>query len=566
MSQPLSPGRTHGPSKGKTGANAVLFVALSIGALGALNVLSTRSFTRLDMTQDKVYTLSKGSKDLVKNLPDRLNVKLFMSEDLKPPFKQHAQFVRDLLSEYATYSGGKLNVEVIKIGEGDTKHEEEAAKYKVQKSNRGVVSANKFEIGTTFLGIGLDYHGEIESIPEIQQVEGLEFEISGLIKQMTVKKKKVGFASSEGELPLAHAGIQILAEQLKKSGYETTSLELKAAIPADVDALLIVGPKQPMSERGKYVVDQFLMKGKSVAFFVDGQTMSTPRGQMMPGMDMPQISQNNDTGLDDLLGAYGVKVRQDLVLDKQNYIGPVTVGQQVLGINHPVFVVAGPLPQGHQVNQGLKAVVLPYASTVELVGEAKDGKGPVQWATLMESSKESWRPQGPFVFSATQRPRDMTIGTDRGPFILSVAGQGAFKSAFAGKQGVKEDGSKFDGNVSQPGTEPMLTEAKSSARVLVVGDSDFISDQYVNLGLRSGLQLYVANLAFVLNVIDWLAQDEALAQVRNKGMQNRPLDQISEGKVTLIKAANIVGLPLLLLIIGLVRWRFRQSARSAAKL
>lgn len=565
MSQPVSKGSS-GPAKGKTAANAVLFVAMTVGALGALNIVGTRSFTRIDMTQEKVYTLSKGSKDLVKNLPDRLNVKLFMSEDLKPPFKQHAQFVRDLLSEYATYSGGKLNVEVIKIGEGDSKKEEEASKYKVQKSNRGVVSANKFEIGTTFLGIGLDYHGEIESIPTIEQVEGLEFEISGLIKQMTVKKKKVGFASSEGELPLTHPGVQILSEQLKKSGYETTSLELKANIPADVDALLIVGPKQPMSERGKYVVDQFLMKGKSVAFFVDGQTMSTPRGMMMPGMDMPQISQNNDTGLDDLLGAYGVKVRQDLVLDKQNYIGPVTVGQQVLGINHPVFLVAGPLAQTHQINQGLKAVVLPYTSSIELVGDAKNGKGPVEWVKLIESSAESWRPQGPFVFTPTQKARDMTVGPDRGPFLLGAAAQGAFKSAFTGKQIVKEDGTKVDGNVSQPGIEPMLTEAKPSARLVVVGDSDFISDQYVNLGLRSGLQLYVANLAFVLNVIDWLAQDEALAQVRNKGMQSRPLDQISEGKVTLIKAANIVGLPLLLLLIGLVRWRLRQSARSAAKL
>src|SRR4051795_2338117 len=100
----------------------------------------------------------------------------------------------------------------------------------------------------------------------------------------------------------------------------------------------------------------------------------------------------------------------------------------------------------------------------------------------------------------------MTVGPDRGPFLLAMAAQGAFKSAFAGKQIVKEDGTKVDGNVSQPGVEPLLPEAKSSARVVVVGDSDFISDQYVNLGLRSGLQLYVANLAFTLNVIDWLAQ------------------------------------------------------------
>jgi ABC-type uncharacterized transport system involved in gliding motility auxiliary subunit len=553
-------------SKGKTGANAILFVLVTIGALGAANVIGARMFKRLDLTKEHVYTLSQGSKDLVANLPDRLNVKLFMSEDLKPPFKEHAQFVRDLLAEYETYAKGKLKLEVIKIGEGETKKEEEAQKYHVQKSNRGVMSANKFEIGSTFLGVGFDYHGDIQSIPVIDRDDGLEFEISGLIKQMTVKKKKVAFASSEGEPPVGHGGIQIFAEQLKKGGYETTTVELKAMIPADVDALLIVGPKQPMSERGKYVVDQFLMRGKAVAFFVDGQTMQTPRGMQMPGMDMPQIAQNNDTGLDDLLSAYGVKIKQDMVLDMQNYIGPVQVGGQMMGVNHPVFVAAGPLPQNHQINQGLKAVVLPYASTVELVGDAKDGKGGVTFTKVIESSKESWRPSGPFVFVPTQRARDMQMGTDRGPFALGYAASGKFKSAFAGKQAVKEDGSKIDANVSEKGVDPMLSESQGNARLLVIGDSELVSDQYVNIGLRSGLQLYVQNLAYALNAVDWLAQDEALAQVRNKGMQSHPLEQIKEGNVTLIKAANIVGLPLLLLLIGLVRWRIRQSARSSAKL
>mgnify|MGYP006921752663 CR=1 FL=1 len=95
----------------------------------------------------------------------------------------------------------------------------------------------------------------------------------------------------------------------------------------------------------------------------------------------------------------------------------------------PVFLLAGPLPQGHQINQGMKAVVLPYTSSLELVGDSKANKGPVEWSKLIESSAESWRPQGPFVFTPTQKARDMTIGTDRGPFILGVAGQGAAQSA-----------------------------------------------------------------------------------------------------------------------------------------
>lgn len=552
--------------KSQTGFNSVFFVAATVAALGVSNIVGARYFKRFDLTADKVYTLSQGSKDLVKTLPDRLNVKLFMSEDLKPPFKQHAQFVRDLLSEYETYSNGKVKLEIIKIGEGDAKAEEEAQKYKVKKSNRGVVSQSKFEIGTTYLGVGFDYHGEVESIPSIEQDVGLEFEISGLIKQMTVKKKKIAFASSEGELPMTHGGVQFLSEQLKKTGYETTTVELKAMVPADVDALIIAGPKQAFSDRAKYVIDQFLMKGKGVALFVDGQRLEAPRGAGMPGMDLPMIAQSNEgAALDGLLSSYGIKINQDLVLDAQNYVGVVRVDGQAMPANHPVFVAAGPLPQIHQVTQGMQALVLPFASTVELVGDAKDGKGGVVWTKLAETSKKSWKPEGPFVFSPRAR---LTEGSNKGPFALAYAGTGKFKSAFAGKQVVKEDGTLVDGNVSQPGVEPMILESPANARMVVVGDSEFVSDEYVGYGLR-GLQGYLIGLAFAVNAADWLAQDEALSQVRNKGMQNRPLDPDKvnqEGLVGFLKGWNMVGLPILILVVGLLRWRLRSASRRSAKL
>lgn len=561
MSKPLQ--------KSKTALNATLFTVLTVGVLAALNVISAKHFGRVDLTKDKIYTLAAGSRDLVAKLPDRMNVKLYMSEDLKPPFKQHAQFARDLLGEYATYSQGKFNLEVVKIGDGDEarKKEDEAAKCGVQKSNRGVVSANKFEIGATFLGVCFSFGDKTEAIPVIERDEGLEFQISGLIKQMTVKKKKVGFASSEGEMNMAQgSGLQLLSEQLKASGYETINVELKAMVSQDIDALLIVGAKQPFSERAKYVVDQYLMSGKSVAFLVDGQTMQTPRGQMAPGLEMPQIAQNNDTALDDLLGAYGVKIRQDMVLDKRNFPGLVSVGQQMYLMNHPVFLKVTPLPQVHPVNENMPGALLSYASSIELVGDAKDGKGPVEFVKLLQSSNQSWRPSGPFVFMPGPNQAPLEPSQDRGPFTLGVVGQGKFKSAFAGKYVVKEDGSKIPADQSQPGVEPMKAEAQPSARLVVVGDSDFISDQFVGTGARAGLRDYLANLVYVMNIVDWLAQDEALAAVRKKGMQSRPLDQISEGTVTLVKVLNIGALPGLILLIGLLRFNLRQRARQSAKL
>ena len=545
--------------KGKTGANAIITVAALCGVLGAANVATNRSVVRVDLTQDKIYTLSKGSRDLVANLPDILNVKLFLSEDLKPPFKANAQFVRDLLSEYASYSKGKLVFEVVKMTEGDAKKEEEAQRFRVQKQQRGVMSANKVEIGATYVGVGLDYKGTIESIPTIDSVEGLEFALSSKIKQLTVKKKKIAFAKSEGELSTEHqGGLQYLEKFLKESGYDTTAIELKADVPKDVDALMIVGPKQVFNDRAKYVVDQFLMTGKSVAFFIDGQIMEMPRGMAGMNIAMPQVARSNETGLDDLLGHYGFKVKGDMVLDLQTTIGVAQVEGRLLPITNPAFVAVTDLNQSQEITQGLKVAVFPFTSTVELVGDLKDGKGGAKAEVLARSSKKSWRPEGPFVFQPTSRTLPAFNEKDQGPYAIAVAAEGKWKSFFAGKQIVKEDGTKVDGNVSNPGVAPLVAEVKDRARIAVIADSDFVSDQYAGLGFQ-GLQNYIGNLQLALNLVDWLAQDEALAQVRNKGMgQARPLASVSESTVRVIQGLNIIGLPLLLCAIGLFRWRLRQ--------
>src|SRR6185437_2837122 len=146
------------PSKAKTGANAIVFLVLVILGVVAVNVIAARFGKRIDLTQDHVYTLSPASKDLVAKLPDVLQVKAFISKDLQPPFSQSAQYVRDLLDEYAHASKGKLKWEAIDPGE-DSKLEEEATKMKVPKMRRGRISNNKVEIGASYLGIAISYQG-----------------------------------------------------------------------------------------------------------------------------------------------------------------------------------------------------------------------------------------------------------------------------------------------------------------------------------------------------------------------------------------------------------------------
>src|SRR5262249_11735671 len=218
------------PSKIQTGVNAIGFVVAVVIGLVFLNLIGNRFFKRIDFTQDRIYTLSQPSKDLVRRLPDRLTVKAFISKDLQPPFSQVAQYVRDILDEYATASKGKMKWEVIDPGD-DVKLAEEAQKMKVPKMRRGRVSSNKLEIGSSYLGVAFQYQGNIESIPEINSQEGLEFHMTSIIKKLTVKKKKVAFANSEGELqPMGGMqqggpGLQFVKQYL--DDYDVTAQSLK---------------------------------------------------------------------------------------------------------------------------------------------------------------------------------------------------------------------------------------------------------------------------------------------------------------------------------------------------
>ena len=132
-------------------SNALATAFFVIGAIVVVNLLATRVFGRLDLTENQVYTLSQSSKDLVRKLPDYMNVKAFISEDLPPELKTVSRYVRDLVDEYKTSAGGKFRWDAIDPGV-DKKLEEEANRCKVQKLQIQVLRNQKFEVGLVLPG------------------------------------------------------------------------------------------------------------------------------------------------------------------------------------------------------------------------------------------------------------------------------------------------------------------------------------------------------------------------------------------------------------------------------
>jgi ABC-type uncharacterized transport system involved in gliding motility auxiliary subunit len=541
-------------------SNTLAYALFVVGAIVVVNLLSTRVFGRLDLTENKVYSLSQPSKDLVKKLPDYMNVKVFASEDLVPELKATSRYVRDLIDEYKGASNGKLKWVAIDPGT-DKKLEEEATRCKVDKFQTQRTSTQKLELAAYYLGLCIEYGSEVESIPQITAREGLEYQVSSIIKKLTTKKKKIAFTTGHGESD-TNQGFQAIKQALEQEFELSTVNPSSAEIGKDIDALVVGGPKQAFDEKGQKEIDKFLMDGKGVIFLVDGMAMQAPQQQGMQQMNI-KMAQGNDTGLGKLLEAYGFKVNQEFILDPQNAPGPIEVRGRAMLANLPIYVAAQ-FEQDKELTvlAGIRGAVFPYASSVDLAGPLQSGKPSAAgklWK-LASSSKKSVKHTGFFVLGGPESLQNLikevedAKDADRASRALGYAYRGPLKSGFAPAQAPA---------VSDPSAP--ATESKRPVRLVVMGDSDFANDEYVGLA-RYGLGYYSAGAQFLFNAISWTVEDEALTPLRAKNVTNRPLQVSSDTKATVLKWSNILGLPMAFCMFGVVRWRIRRATRQGQKI
>ncbi|MBK9332159.1 MAG: GldG family protein [Ignavibacteria bacterium] len=282
-------------------------LAVIIGIIVVINVISKRVFTRVDITKNSSFTLSPISKDIVSGLDDNLLIKAYFSENLPAPYNNLRRQVQDILDDYRSYSKGNMNYEFLNptsSGDGEGNElDQEAQKFGIQPVQIQAMDNDKLEVKRAYLGLALLYEGKQEVIPVVQNADNLEYEITSLIKKMTTKtKKKVGFLTGHSEVELSKL-TQIngaLSQQ-----YDVTSVDLNtsAELDPEMKVLIIMSPKAAFSESDKYKIDQFILNGGNVAFLIDRITPDFQQQQMVIGKE---VSNN----LDDLLLNYGIELIQ----------------------------------------------------------------------------------------------------------------------------------------------------------------------------------------------------------------------------------------------------------------
>jgi len=530
--------------KRKSAANAVLFLLALLAALVLLNLIATKRFIRFDLTEDGQFTLSDASKKLVAELDRPVVVKAYFSPDLQPPNHTLQRRVRDLLEEYRAHSNGMLTFEVKNPDDTD-EDKDEASGFGINPVRSDFVAATKVELRAVYKGVAFVHQDKQEVLSNLEPNANLEYEFTRALSKVTSEddgKNVLGFLAGHGEL-VDMEGVQRALGQLFGERFEIKKVEVDdgSAVPDDVDALLVINPQKIVPERTKYEIDQFLMRGKAVGIFVSTHAQDRrfpiPRAQ-------PVI-----TTLEPLVKHWGVTIKREIILDRTNNTQMMVQTFDGLAIvNNPVAFVTKDLSKDHIITKELAALALPFSSPIE-VSEALKSQEGASVEVLVRTMEEA-RGRGNVQDTSPDELFKEQPGETVGPFDVAVAAAGHFTSFYADKDIPQPQGSPGEG---ASGRETIKESPKVDprARLFVMANGEFLVQQN---------RLQRSSVIFLQNLVDWLVADEALISIRSKGGP-RPLEPIEAGRKTFLTYANVVGVPALLVLFGIVRWAFRRRRR-----
>ncbi len=575
--------------RGRTAVEAIVTGGALALALVLLNVLSCGSRARVDLTESKIYSLSDASRSLVSAMKEKVNIKGYFG-NVPPEYSERVSYVDMLLAEYAENSNGKIVYEKIDPW-GDTALQEEIRKDGVDKLRLQSLKDDTYEQVPVYFHVVFSHLDEKEVWTPGQgfSLEGLEYDFSTRIKRLGHGKKKVGITTGFGEPQEAQLlqapGVDVIPGVRVGLGdlYEVQTVNWKENPKAilDVDVLIVNGPTEKVSDAAKFNLDQLVMQGKPVLFFVGGMRWSASGNQQMniPGFenpDQPYVGMPIDNGLGDLLETYGFKVGKDVVLDVRNSArGWIPPGARQGMLARGVFPYAQSPESGEGgMLQGIDVIAMPFASSLELVGPLAGARSDADTRVikLLETSPTSWTQAE--VMAIT---RDLTLKAPEGQqksHLVAAAVSGKFKSYYvdhpvptgidlappAAPPGELPPSEGEANGPAAPAPAGVLKESTSHTRMVVIASPVLVADQTLMDVRMHGDIVYVNGFLAAHNIVDWLAEEVDLIAVRSK-KPTRPIERLEAGQRSAIKYANVVGAPLLLVVLGVAYWRVRERKR-----
>ncbi|MCC2545266.1 gliding motility-associated ABC transporter substrate-binding protein GldG [Hymenobacter sp. BT175] len=562
------------PTTSRKQRDLTRFGLLLLG-LVVLNLVGSLFFFRLDLTEEKRYTMAPATKQLLQNLPEPVTVTVYLAGDFPPAFRRLQQSVRETLNEMQVYGGRNLHYVFVDPSAASTEKERNAfyetlLKKGLRPTNLAASENGKrsekiiFPWATVALGNQekqvLLLRGNQAAPAEVrlnQSIEGLEYELASTIRKLVPGQRKlIGVVEGHNELTNVQAYDLINSLSQYYSVYRVNLSRTRPQDLAKLSAIIIAKPTEAYSEPEKFELDQYVTRGGKALFFVDPMRVSLDStARAGASLAFPY-----ELNLDDLLFRYGVRLNGDLILDLNSGVIPMVTGTlgdkpNVEPMQWQFYPLINTFSQ-HPVTRNLDAVYTKFISSIDTVKAAGIRKTPLMFTSRYARVLPA---PVPINFNDARLAPDPKVYKQR--FLpVGYLLEGQFRSLYA--------------NRARPGTTQFQPAAAADARpgkVLVISDGDFIRNEVdpktgnpYRLGFDRMANTEFANRELVLNAVDYMLDETGLIAVRGKQITLRPLDKIRIlAERTKWQALNLM-LPLALLGgFGLVRaWLRRRRYAS----
>lgn len=556
--------------------NTVLGLLVALIAVILVNIISSFLFFRIDLTKDKRHSLSPATIELLKNLNDRVYIRVYLKGKEQPAdYQLFAKQVQQMLQDFCSYSknvyfefidplDGKTNDEIKSIlGEFVKKGLEPIP---VSREDAGGYSAHMVVPGAIVTYRDHEYPAQLVVADPSgnnwlqYSIEELEYNLVAPIRRlMKDKKPTVAFLGGHGELDfrnvywsaaqlqrfynVSFVNIDGRINSLRHISLEDSATQKLKPGANKYDVLIVAQPTQPFTEYDKYAIDQFIMRGGKILWLIDNTTASIDSLQNAPEF----FATPRTLYINDLFFHYGVRINANLIQDLSCQPIPQQVG--VIGDQPQYRFMAFPYCldvvnfSDHPIVRNIREIKSDFAGSIDFVGR----KDNLRKTILMTSSERSKLVPTPSIVAlrvGLTKPNIQEFAFRYLPIAVLV--EGTFRSAFDGILPVEFDTvDVFD-----------FKSKSVYTRQIFVADGDIIRNPYDrkrNRPYPAGYDIYTGkmfdNTQFIINCINYLCADDDLLQLRAKNFKIGSLNMEKVRNLKTRMAILNIGIPLLLIII-----------------
>ncbi len=496
-----------------------------------VNIAVARSYWRLDITNDKRYTLSANTRQLLQQLDRGIGVDLFLAGNLPAGIQKLQYATTRMLDEFARVAGNKLHYRI--VDPTDIKESEEKKQLVQYLAERGIMPVNlnrmtedeTFQQQIVFPGLVVYDDTTEVSISLLQNVPGygpeeninhsveaLEYELTKALRLVTRREKKaVAFLTGQGELPYPEV-MDMARTLLYYYQVDFVSTDSLGIDPERYKALIIASPTQDFSEKDKYIIDQYVMRGGRILWCVDEVEV---RDEVLRQQETT-YALYRPLNIEDMLFKYGVRINPDLLLDGNCVLVPVQTGMNgSIPQYSPGPWYYSPLLfplQRNEVTAGIQPVRADYANSIDTVG----GNDGLKKTILLVSSRYSALMKTPCPVTLAITEEKMTADKFNRSFVpVAVMIEGRFQSLF-----------RFNRREEDAVNGDFKPESDYN-RMIVVADGDVIrncvhgtgeNQRIVPLGYDEYSGRVYGNKDFLLNCVNKLCDDEGWMTLRGRNL------------------------------------------------